>query len=298
MKKEDLIVKWLDNNLDEEELKAFKDLDASSAFMKIDQAAQRFAAPSFDSEAKYEELKSLRKPKVRSINWRRTVASVAAVVILGLGLFYTLNNPSEVTFFAQNNQQFEFNLPDASEVTLNAGSTISYNSSKWEDARTLRLDGEAYFKVAKGKTFTVETSHGTVTVVGTEFTVNARDGFFEVTCYEGLVAVQLGDQNLEVANGNTLKVFHGQQMMDPIGVAEPSWIYNKTNFVSVPYLQVVEEIQRQYDITISGSGVYNDTLFTGSFTHENLDTALQAITIPLNLSYVMKGTEVVLKEIP
>lgn len=298
MKKEDLIVKWLDNNLDEKELKAFKSLDASSAFMKIDQAAQRFAAPSFDSEVKYGELKSLRKPKVRSINWRRTVVSVAAVAILVIGLFFTLNHPSEVTFFAQNNQQIEFNLPDASEVTLNAGSTINYNSSKWQDTRKLRLDGEAYFKVAKGKTFTVETSHGSVMVLGTEFTVNARDGFFEVTCYEGLVAVEIGDKHLEVANGNTLKVFNGRKMMNQIGVAEPSWIHKKTNFVSVPYFQVIQEIQRQYDITISGSTAYKDTLYTGSFTHENLDTALQAITIPLNLSYVMKGTEVVLKEIP
>ena len=91
---------------------------------------------------------------------------------------------------------------------------------------------------------------------------------------------------------------HGRKMMNQIGVAEPSWIHKKTNFISVPYFQVIQEIQRQYDITISGSTAYKDTLYTGSFTHENLDTALQAITIPLNLSYVMKGTEVVLKEIP
>ena len=99
MKKEDLIVKWLDNNLDEEELKAFKKLDASSAFIRIDEAAKKLAAPSFDSEAQFARLKEQqhqRKSRLRSL--RRTVASIAAVFILGLGLFYTLNNPSDVTF--------------------------------------------------------------------------------------------------------------------------------------------------------------------------------------------------------
>jgi len=297
MKKEDLIVQWLDNNLDEKELKAFKELDASSAFIRIDEAAKRMAAPSFDSEAQFARIKEKQQHKIRRRSLRRTVASIAAVVVLGLGLFYTLNNPSDVTFFALNDQK-ELNLPDASEVVLNAGSSISYDASTWAEARTIKLDGEAYFKVAKGATFTVVTEHGEVTVLGTEFTVNARDSFFEVTCYEGLVAINIQGQSLEVAGGNTLKVYQGKQFRESIGVAEPSWINNKSTFISIPYLQVVDELERQYDIVITGASVYNDTIFTGSFTHQNLDTALQAITIPLNLSYVMKGNEVVLKEIP
>ena len=298
MKKEDLIVKWLDNNLDEEELKAFKELDASSAFIRIDEAAKKLAAPSFDSEAQFARLKERQQHKFRLRSLRRTVASIAAVVVLGLGLFYTLNNPSDVTFFALNDEQQELNLPDASEVVLNAGSSLSYNEASWDKARTLELDGEAYFKVAKGNAFTVKTKHGDVTVLGTEFTVNARDGFFEVTCYEGLVAVTIRGKSQELSGGNTLKIYQGKQYLETIGVAEPSWIKNKSTFSSVPYMQVIDELERQYDITISGASVYNDTIFTGSFTHQNLDTALQAITIPLNLSYVMKGNEVVLKENP
>lgn len=298
MKKEDLIVKWLDNNLDEKELKAFKELDVSSAFIRIDEAAKKMAAPSFDAESGYARLKAQQQRHFKLRSLRRTVASIAAVLILGLGLFYTLNNPSYVTFFALHDEHRSLNLPDASEVVLNAGSSLSYNEGSWDNARSVELDGEAYFKVAKGSTFTVVTPAGEVTVLGTEFTVKARDGFFEVTCYEGLVAVSIQGKTLELAGGNTLKVYQGQQFLETIGVAEPSWINNKSSFSSVPYLQVVEELERQYDITITGIKDYNDTIFTGSFTHQNLDTALQAITIPLNLSYVMKGNEVVLKQMP
>ena len=105
-------------------------------------------------------------------------------------------------------------------------------------------------------------------------------------------------KSLELTSGNTFKIYQGNQYLEAIGIAEPSWIHNKSTFSSVPYEQVLDELERQYDITISGASVYNDTIFTGSFTHQNLDTALQAITIPLNLSYVMKGNEVVLKENP
>ena len=70
---------------------------------------------------------------------------------------------------------------------------------------------------------------------------------------------------------------------------------NKSVFRSTPFSIVVDELERQYNISISGDQRNTQTLFTGSFYHENLDTALQAITIPLNLEFSINGNEVVLK---
>jgi len=63
-------------------------------------------------------------------------------------------------------------------VVLNSKSTISFNKTDWKNNRQLTLDGEAYFKVEKGSTFTVNTNNGSVTVLGTQFNVNSTRRFF------------------------------------------------------------------------------------------------------------------------
>ena len=74
-------------------------------------------------------------------------------------------------------------------MLLNSKSTITFNKHNWDTNRTLELNGEAFFDVEKGNTFTVKTSQGNVSVLGTEFNVNASVDFFRVSCYEGKVKV-------------------------------------------------------------------------------------------------------------
>lgn len=295
MKKEDLIVKWLDNNLDESELKAFKDLDASSAFLKIDQAAQHFKAPQFDVDRSYEQLSRGGTTTRSTIPWMRIVSGIAAALIISLGIYFSFFNISETTYLAQNAQKTEFLLPDSSEVTLNANSRISFAEKNWQDSRTLSLEGEAYFRVEKGSKFTVETAQGNVSVLGTQFDVKSRENFFEVVCYEGLVAVEYGDKSIQLPAGSSFMGYGNETSQAQISITAPSWLHSKSSFTSVPYFEVVEELERQYNIKIQLDDPENKTLFTGSFTHENLETALQAITIPLNLSYSINGNTVMLK---
>ncbi|MDC8005519.1 FecR family protein [Aureisphaera galaxeae] len=295
MKKEDLIIKWLDNNLNEEELRAFKKLDASSAFMKIDEAAHRFGAPSFDEARVFEQIQQEKGKAETKTPWTRYVSGIAAAIVVSLGLYFAFFNTTDVTYIAENATRTEFTLPDQSEVILNAGSRIVVDEDDWSSQRELQLNGEAYFKVATGTTFNVITDHGIVSVLGTEFTVNARDNYFEVTCFEGVVQVRTDDTTVRLPAGKNFKIFNGQVFDGSVTISQPSWVNAKTTFKSVPYYEAISELERQYDIEITFDPVLNNTLYTGSFTHENLETALEAITIPLNLSYDMKGKNVVLK---
>ena len=295
MKKEDLIVKWLDHNLDESELKAFKKLDASSAFLKIDRAAQHFKAPHFDPQLSYRQI-TLDKKEVRTaFSWKRYATGIAAALVLSLGVDFSFFNSSETTYLAMNAQMTEFMLPDNSEVTLNADSRLTYDEKSWKDSRNLTLEGEAYFRVEKGSKFTVNTAHGTVTVLGTQFDVKARALFFEVVCFEGSVQVDYNGSSHILEAGDSFKAYGGKSGQGQTSETAPTWLHSKSSFVSVPYFEVVEELERQYNIKVQLYNPESQTLFTGSFTHENLDTALQAITIPLNLSYSINGNTVMLK---
>ncbi len=298
MKKEDLIIRWLDNNLDEEELKAFKELDASSDFLKIDAAVKQLKAPEFDAEESLARLKAalpVQQLDQHKHQWKKYISSIAAVLVVAICLYFTVFNTNEVNYLAKNGEKTEFILPDNSEVILNAGSHISFEEKNWSDNRSLQLEGEAYFKVAKGKTFTVKTTKGDITVLGTEFTVNVRPQLFEVTCFEGVVDVIFNGKSMKLMAGHHFLVYNEKVQRQEISITEPSWIHTKSSFTSIPFNEVVEELERQYNITVTGESTKNEMLFTGSFTHENLETALQAITIPLNLSYELSGTKVVLK---
>lgn len=297
MKKEDLIIKWLDHSLEEKELKAFEKLDASSAYKKIDQAIEKFKAPDFNSKEVYSKIQDHTLAQRQMYPWKRMMASVAAVLVVCLGVYFSYFNDQPDTFFAQNSELINLQLPDESRIVLNAGSEVSYDEDSWNALRTLELKGEAFFDVKKGSTFTVQTSQGIITVLGTEFNVKSRENFFEVTCYEGLVEVTFKNEKILLPAGNGFRAFLNQTENQQTSDLKPSWVEKRSSFKSAPFQEIIEELERQFNITVNYDGAENATLFTTSFTHKNLEAALQAITIPLKLSYQIEGNNVMLKSI-
>ena len=69
----------------------------------------------------------------------------------------------------------------------------------------------------------------------------------------------------------------------------------ESNFKETPLKHVIAELENYYELSVAVDDADAERIFTGSFTHKNLDLALQSITIPLNLSYSKSGTSIVLK---
>ena len=297
MKKEKEILKWLNGDLSKKEMKDLKQSEDLQTLEKIAHYASKLEAPKVDAQAALETLKSRNhsknKPKVRTINFK-TFYRVAAVLVLALTsgyLFFYSNNTSYETQIAQRKI---FTLPDNSEVVLNAASKISFNEKKWANNRTLTLAGEAFFKVKKGQTFSVKTTDGIVTVLGTQFNVKERKNYFEVRCYEGLVSVTHNNNTTKLPPGKTFRVINGKiENVEDFNAQNPSWIQQESSFNKIPLDQVIAELERQYDLKIKVKGVDTSKLFTGSFTHTDKEIALQAVTIPLKLSYKIEGKTII-----
>lgn len=96
--------------------------------------------------------------------------------------------------------QYQLTLADGSQVWLNAGSKLIYNTGFGKDNRTLRLEGEAYFDVAKNPKlpFIVETNGQQVEVLGTAFNISAyaEESIVKTTLQRGSLAVANGAQKL------------------------------------------------------------------------------------------------------
>lgn len=289
--KEKLVEKWLKNELTEAELKSFMSTDDFTAFQKIDDAAQHFKAPAFDTTASYNAI-SLAPKTVRKASLVLYIGTIAAILIIAICLFQFLGNPTNTTYFADIGNKQTLVLPDNSSVTLNASSTLILNEKNWD--RSLQLEGEAYFKVAKGETFSVQTKQGLVQVLGTQFTVKDRPDVFEVICYEGLVSVHYNEKEYKVPVGTRFSVENGNVLQQGIAAISPSWINGLSIFKSSTLDQVLKELERQYNIVLVIHNVDKTILFTGSFTHDNLESALQSIAIPLTLDYQIKENKVTL----
>ena len=298
MKNETNILKWLNNELSEEEVKALKESENLETLEKIAFYASQMQAPKIDAQqalAAFKEHRlSKKETKVVPLNFK-TFMRVAAILVVMLASSYFLFFNSTKSFETQIAQTQNITLPDASEVILNAQSTLKYNKKTWENKRDLELSGEAFFKVNKGQKFTVNTPVGTVQVLGTQFNVKERPNYFEVQCYEGLVAVTYNNETQELSKGKSFRVLDGAiQVVDDFNAENPSWIQAESSFDKIPLSQVISELERQYNLKVDFQAVDGSQLFTGSFTHSDKNIALQSITIPLKLSYKIEGKNVTL----
>lgn len=140
--------------------------------------------------------------------------------------------------------------------------------------------------MAKGQTFNVITPLGKVTVLGTQFNVKQRDDLFEVVCYEGSVRVTHLSEIKILKPGDSFLILDGKYIAkEKETSSDPSWINNKSYFKSMPFAHVIQEFERQYNVSINFQNVDIEQLFTGSFDHNDKTLALKSLTLPLNLKY-------------
>lgn len=303
METNDLIKKWLSDELSENEAKTFEALKDADFNKSIIEDASRFKAshfsemPSFtdfrderlapknEIEASEAERSFTKETPVIRLQWMRHTMKIASIFVIGLGIYYffMFDQMTEVRTMVAEKTTIE--LPDASKVTLNALSQVSYEADKWNSKREIKLDGEAFFDVAKGSKFDVVTEAGTVSVLGTEFNVKNRGSFFEVACYEGTVRVVTKDHTEILKVGDNFKLYKEEAMTGRHSQEIPQWTDNMSDFQRIPLSQVLAELERQYGVGVTAENIDTDQLFTGAFVHDDLENALSSISEPLDLDY-------------
>jgi len=283
----ELFTRWLNEELSPDELREFEKSPKFSLYQKIAQKSSQLDTPEFNEGKVFKQIKTQlsaqQKPtKVKKL-FPKFIFSAAASIVVLLGVFFFLNRSTN--YSTSYGEQLAITLPDNSEVILNANSTLSYKTQNWKKNRILDLNGEAYFKVEKGSDFVVESTIGTVSVLGTQFNVNTKGTTFEIKCFEGKVKVKTDNHSRILTKGKAFRQLKDTTAED-FNIQEilPSWTQGESNFNSAPLNQVIIALEHQYNIKIDASKIAITQRFTGSFTHKNLNVALQTVFVPLRIN--------------
>ena len=235
---------------------------------------------------------------------RRGVARflrVAAMIVVAFGLGYfwqsekTEGPIAMQTISVPAGQCVNVTLPDGSNIWLNAQTTIQYPVSFNKENRQVKLDGEAYFDVAKDskRPFIVNTKECSVEVLGTKFNIDAyssRDKF-ETVLMEGSVKVSMLDdptQAVSLKPNNKVYRSNGKLLTQKVSNYERyRWKEGLICFVDEPFKVVMEDFEKFYGLTIVvNNQKATQYLYTGKFKQtDGVDYALSLLQKNIHFTY-------------
>lgn len=232
---------------------------------------------------------------LRALVMTGAAATLALLMTLSFLLFHYGNRSvSSVT-----GETYTLLLPDSSEVTLNGSSSLRYNRLLWPVKREVSLRGEAFFRVRKGKRFTVTTRRGSVTVLGTRFSVLSRDDRFRVMCYSGRVSVvpeKKGGNRIVLTPGLQTESSSAGNLVEPREfdpTRQPLWHKPGHYFSNTPLDKVLKAFARQYNVRLSYEReITHDRYYTGTLPENNMESALKMICLPMGLRYTLENNNI------
>jgi len=248
------------------------------------------------------------RAKGRVLTLMQHVYRIAAVIVLGFMLFAgyrSIAYLSSTTRYLAGNEPELIILPDGSRITLNRGSVLRAFKKEGERIRQIRLEGEAFFEVARDTLhpFVIEAGGTVVEVLGTSFNVNAyrENDRVEVTVSSGIVAFSSKNESgtqvvLKAGNSGiyeqTERSFKLVQEADPNAIA---WKTRKLVFNNSPLSDVLSRINQVYatNIRIDTPGLGSCPL-TVSFDQQSLESVLTVLESTLNLTISRKGSDIII----
>ncbi len=188
-------------------------------------------------------------------------------------------------------QQMAYVLPDESIIHINDGSKVTFRARKFDNERTVRLAGEAFFEVKPGVPFTVRSHSGRVRVLGTSFNIYDREETFAVHCKTGKVEVTAGATAVILVPGEmaTLAQDGTLEKAQFDASAQIPWMAGRFTFDDQPLSRVMAEFERQFDVQVDLPPDLADMPYSGFFEEGNRQKALEAICWPLRLHAVEEG---------
>lgn len=176
---------------------------------------------------------------------------------------------------------FQVRLPDGSKVWLNASSSLKYPIAFTGKERSVELNGEGYFEVAKNKQkpFVVHiqqrgVEQGSVEVLGTHFNIKAYEDepWQQTTLLEGAIAYRHHNKRLDVHPGQQVytDVRSDLTLMKMVDTEDiVAWVNGNFNFHNTPLTDIMRQLARWYEVDVVYKGTVQYMEFDGIISRSN-----------------------------
>lgn len=242
--------------------------------------------------------------------WFKAAAAVALLAGSSWGIINRYQHRS--TFISADASIIQRRLPDGTSIWLNKKSKLTCYPG---DDRTVFLEGEAFFDVAKNPAhpFVIHTERMDITVLGTTFNVKAykNDVSDETLLVSGAVEISLREQESSKIRlrPNEKIILHTSSKQHPISfyevknsianhdstLNETLWRENKLVFSHETFEQIAVKMERWYGVTIHiQDPSLKKLLFTAIFENETVDQTLTALQLSAPFHYQINQQDIII----
>ena len=281
MENKEILLNWLEGNLTDAQVEREIGSQEFQLYKKIIDASAKWESPKRKSTHREAFLRKMQSVKKRKAN-TSILLKYAAVFLIGVSsvlLFFTNQN-----IITANGNTKTVSIFDGSTIKLAPNSSLSYNSVLYFFNRKVTLEGNAFFNVIPGNSFTVNSPNGEVSVLGTSFNIIDREDYFNVVCFTGKVAVKANKQEVILKplegfeNLSNKKSKFNNASKDP---SNNSYLYLN----QVPLHIVLKELSNFYNVTFNTDAVSLEGTYNGLLINDNIELALKNVLYPFNFDF-------------
>lgn len=217
---------------------------------------------------------------------------------------YVLNTEQWNVLDVPKGGTFAIQLPDGSNVWLNANSKLYFPDHFSVNERRVKVEGEVFFEVQKefNRPFIVEAGNLNIKVIGTSFNVRSYSPeYFTLTLVTGMIEALYKKETVRMKPGTKVSrdvssdglILSSADVENAIAWKDGYFYFNNENL-----LKILDDISNWYDMefVIEGAGV-TDELYTGSIDrNSNLDGVLQMLRSVSGLEIFIENNRIKVKK--
>jgi hypothetical protein len=226
------------------------------------------------------------------------------VIKAGSKLLYNsgAKDTSEVvynTITTPSGGQYQIELPDGTNVWLNAASSMRFPTSFKGSARTVDITGEAYFEVAKNKDkpFVVNVGSSHIKVLGTHFNVMAYDNepSLKTTLLEGSINFESGSNSKIITPGQQTQLLKDGNLKvinDANIDKEMAWKNGRFNFDGVDIEALGRQLSRWYGVEMVYDKKPDEIFYLDIPRSMKLSKVLNALSLTGEIHFTIDGNKI------
>lgn len=234
------------------------------------------------------------------------IAASFTLIRLNWGYFSAREEVSCKPFLveAEKGQRACVTLPDGTRVWLNSHSRLEYSNSYGEKDRKVKLQGEAFFDVAKdsAREFVVDAGHLSVKVLGTTFNIKAyqEDDICVASLISGSIQTKIGEKSIQLQPDESI-VYNktNQNLHVERGLSERAmmWKNDELAFNGETLEEIAVILDRLYNVSFEfESEEIKSYRFTGVIKNNSLENVIELISLTSPISYKIMNSTIRIKK--